>query len=146
MKPKWTIELADLIEKQPKSWSDGELQWREIDCLIHEAITDHTPEERGKYYGEWTGEYWTTEKFESGEEVQRITKAPNYTTNEGDAIKLALQLGAQEYELQLVRGRGYGRVVAYKNGFAPDGKGYAEFPAAALCSAIIRLSLSEHMQ
>lgn len=135
---KLTMELADQLEaKNP--------DFRLLDCLIYEALhEDVTPEMRGKYYGEWTGEYFWPEEPQSG--FQRTSRCPEYTTDPGAAIKLALSLGAQEYEVQLVRGRGYGRVIAYKNGFAPDGKGFADTPAAALCSAIIRLSLSEYMQ
>jgi hypothetical protein len=134
MKPNWTIELADQIEA-------GKTDWRELDCLIYESMNPTvTPDMRGSYYGEWTGEYFPKD------ENEHPFRIPEYTTDPGAAITLALRMGAQEYELQLVRGRGYGRVTATKNGFVPEGKGYAATPAAALCSALIRLKLSEYMQ
>lgn len=105
---------------------------RELDCLIHEAIHDFAkPEMRGKYYGEFSGEYF----YPDGE----VSRCLEYTTDVGAAVTFALSQGVEEYEIQLIRGRGYGRVQCNIGGFVPSAKGYAAHPAQALCAAVITL-------
>lgn len=111
---------------------------REVDCIIHESLhPNFTPEMRGKYYGEFTGEY-----FDESEGFVRTTSAPEYTLKIDDALKFAFAVGATDYEIMHKRGRAWARVTGFENGFSPNGEGRAQLSASAICAAAFRLKES----
>lgn len=88
--------MSELVKHFVKA--NPEYGSRELDCLVHEWFyPEYTPDMRGTYYGEASGEYFG--ETDRGKDV--VSTAPNYTTSLDAAIKL-IKFKLPGMELSLV--------------------------------------------